>query len=642
MANIVYQWNPFQQNVNNRITSETIKTADFATGRVEFVPRAAPFFSRNFQLFRQGSVDPLILGYDYCFGHSFDRFIGGYVQENGTAIPGYNRNCFGSIIMLRPQAGDVLLPKYDTIGGPFTLNEVAFAELVANIVNSPRVADWADLDPVTIPVDFPPDPHDHPVDQTYDYEEMMTQLRSLILAVTDNSQSVTLKSLLEEHISLPLIEAHSASKSDIGLPLTPNMDVGITSDLAGNSGNLLVTINLLKTALRQLADGSLNLGAGGDAPLPPTELNISSSVQGSSTVYTITIRGGVAADGSAVTYTLTQSGGATVVFSKSAGIAENEQVTFAAPTVQNNTLVTISATAVDSIGAVSAPINTSVTLVKDAGGSNPGTGTGGGVGTITYIDVNTDLTAEQAGVVIIDAGAGNRSVTLPLSNPALGITDFIVRRKDNTSNTLTVAASGTDKIKFHTHLRAEGYGFLILMGAGDYWHLRSDENGGWIPVSRYDNAPLGHPVMESTISFNPGGWGPMNGPVLTRVALPWLWDHAQQSGMFTTEAGRNGKEGGWTQGNGATTFRGPEVRGRFPRFLSEGSPIDSGRAGGSTQGGQVEYHTHNIPGAGGFGTQMMGGGYNNYSLWVPGVTSGFGGDETRPTNVAYPGRIKMI
>jgi hypothetical protein len=626
MANIVYEWNPFQQRVDNRITKEVIKTST-VTDRVEFVPRGAPFFSRNFQLYRQGSLDPLVLGYDYCFAHQFGKFIGKY-----------DRNVFGSVIMLRPVASDVLLASYDTIGAGFVLDQVAFAELVANIVNAPRIADWEELDVPTIPTEFPPDPHDHPATQTYDYEEMMTALKSLVLSVTDSVQNVTIKELLEEHLSASLIEAHAATAADLGLPLTPNMKVGVTSDLAGNSGNLLVTINLMKTALRQLADGTLNLGPGGDAPHPPTELNISSSVQGSSTVYTITIRGGVAADGTAVTYTLTQSGGATVVFSKSAGIAENEQVTFTAPTVQSNTLVTISATAVDSIGAVSAPISASVTLVKDGGGSTPGIGSG----TITYIDTDAVLTAAQAGIIVIDASVASRAVVLPPSNEELGITDFIVRRKDNTSNTLTVAGSGTDKIKFHTHLRPEGYGFLILVGAGDYWHLRSDKNGGWIPVSRYDNAPLGHPVMESTISFNPGGWGPMNGTVLTRLALPWLWDHAQQSGMFTTEANRVGNEGGWTQGNGTTTFRGPEVRGRFPRFLSEGAPIDLGRPGGSTQAGQLEFHAHNIPGAGGFGTQMMGGGYNNYALWVPGVTSGFGGNETRPTNVAYPGRIKMI
>jgi hypothetical protein len=252
------------------------------------------------------------------------------------------------------------------------------------------------------------------------------------------------------------------------------------------------------------------------------------------------------------------------------------------------------------------------------------------------------LTGDQHGVVIIDASGSNVTTVLPLSDSTLGVTDFIVRRSDNTGNTLKVAASGSDKIKFHTHLRAEGYPFLVLMGSGDYWHLRSDGAGNWIPISRFDSTPLGRPIMETTYSFNPGGYGPVSGPILQRADLPWLWDHAESSGMLTTEAARGGMEGGWTQGNGTTTFRGPETRGRFTRILSEGAGLDGGRAGGSTQDDMYEDHHHNIPGAGGFGTQMMGGGYNNYSLWVPGVTSDSGGNETRPTNVAYPGRFKMI
>jgi hypothetical protein len=637
MPNLVYEWNPFQQRIDNRITQEVIKTSA-VTDRVEFVPRAAPFFSRNFKLFRQGSVDPLILGYDYCFAHSFANFIGGYVQENGTAVPGYNRNVFGSVVMLRPVAGDVLLADYDTIGAGFVLDQVAFAETVANIVNAPRVADWTELDGPTIPTEFPPDPHDHPVAQTYDYEEMMTALKSLILSVTDSVQSVSIKELLEEHLGASLIEAHAATKADFGLPLTPNMRAGVTADLAGNSGNLLVTINLMKTALRQLADGTLNLG-GGTAPNPPTEVNISSAVVGSSTVYTVTVKGGVAADGTPVTYTLTQSGTATVIFSKSAGISENEQVTFTAPTLSAAAVLTVSAVSVDSIGTSSSATSGSVTLPKTGDGTG---GTGGDSGAITTINTDTTLNGLQAGIIIIDASGGDRSVVLPPSDNALGITDFILRRLDNTGNIVKVSTSGADKIKFHTHLRAAGYPFLVLMGGGDYWHLRSDSAGGWIPVSRYDSTPLGRPIEETTTTFSPGGYGPVSGLVLQRLTWPWLWDHAQQSGMLTTEAARAGMEGGWTQGDGVNSFRGPEIRGRFKRILAEGGPINNGRLAGSTETDMLEYHTHNTPGAGGFGTQMMGGGYNNYSLWVPGVTSGFGGNETRPTNVAYPGRFKMI
>jgi len=247
MAGIVYQWNPFQQRIDNRITNEVIKTST-VNDRVEFIPRAAPFFARNFQLFRQGTTDPLILGYDYCFAHQFVGFISKY-----------DRNVFGSVIILRPVAGDTLRASYDTIGAGFVLDQVAFAETVANIVNAPRVADWEELDGPTIPTAFPPDPHDHPASQTYDYMEMMTAVKSLILSVTDSVQSTSIKELLEEHLAASLTEAHAATKGDIGLPLTPNMKAATVADLVGSSGNLLITVDVLKDALRQLNAGTLNL-----------------------------------------------------------------------------------------------------------------------------------------------------------------------------------------------------------------------------------------------------------------------------------------------------------------------------------------------------------------------------------------------
>lgn len=248
MAQIVYEWNPFQERVANDIKQEVIKTAS-QTNRVEWLPRAAPFFSRNFKLWRQGSATPLVLGVDYCFGHSFERFI-----------VGYQRNCFGSVIMLKPVANEVLLADYSTIGGPFVLDQLAFAALVANIINSPRVADWADL--VNVPATFPTDPHTHPIDQTYDYVDMMVNLRSLVLAITNQSAGetgVTVKQLLEEHMAAPLIEAHFGDKTSIGLDLVPNMSAATNTDLEGSSANKLVSVAVFKEGMRQLIAGTLKI-----------------------------------------------------------------------------------------------------------------------------------------------------------------------------------------------------------------------------------------------------------------------------------------------------------------------------------------------------------------------------------------------
>jgi hypothetical protein len=261
---------------------------------------------------------------------------------------------------------------------------------------------------------------------------------------------------------------------------------------------------------------------------------------------------------------------------------------------------------------------------------------------VTRLAASKLLAPEELGLVLIDANPGATTVTLPVANTGLGIRDVIVRRVDNTANRLVVRCSDTDSIKFHTHLRAGGYPFLVLMGAGDWWHLRSDASGNWWPVGRYDGTTLGRVVFETSSTVMPGGYGALNGSLFNRTEWPWLWDHAQASGMLTTEALRAGKEGMWTSGDGATTFRSPEARGEFVRVLDELRAVDASRAAGSWQAGQIESHNHSTPGAGSFGTQMMGGGSNNYSLWQAGATGFSGGSETRPRNIAFPGRIKLI
>lgn len=264
-------------------------------------------------------------------------------------------------------------------------------------------------------------------------------------------------------------------------------------------------------------------------------------------------------------------------------------------------------------------------------------------GTFTGLNANTQLTAAHEGVVVLDAAAGDRTLTLPAASAALGIIDLLIRRKDNSGNRAKVVASGTDKIKFHTHLNADGYGFLYLMGAGDWWRFRSDGAGGWWPVGRYDNSPLGRPVFETTTAISPGGWGLYHGLIYNRADWPWLWDHAQASGMLTTEALRSGKEGMWTSGDGALTFRSPEGRGEFIRMLDESRGIDTSRVAGSSQADDNKSHTH----ASSYGATSSGGANaffttNVFTATTSILTQSSGGAEARPRNIAYPGRIKLI
>lgn len=276
------------------------------------------------------------------------------------------------------------------------------------------------------------------------------------------------------------------------------------------------------------------------------------------------------------------------------------------------------------------------------------------------------LVAGDLGLVLVDSTAAATTITLPASDGALGIRDVIVRRVDNGGNRLTVMAAGTDKVKFHTHLRAEGYPFFVLMGAGDYWHLRSDGAGSWFPISRFDGTPVGRLVFETTTAFQPGGWGAQNGFIYNRAEWPWVWDHAQASGMLTTEALRAGNEGKWTSGDGASTFRAPEARGEFIRLLDESRGIDVSRGAGSWQKGTVVAHDSDrgpsltpvavgsTVAGGSVGSEAIGAdpymsqaaSYSlqfSYSTSVGAVAvADIYAGIARPRNIAYPGRLKLI
>ncbi|WP_085706816.1 phage tail protein [Pseudomonas sp. B35(2017)] len=285
---------------------------------------------------------------------------------------------------------------------------------------------------------------------------------------------------------------------------------------------------------------------------------------------------------------------------------------------------------------------------------------------VTRLVASKALTEPELGLVLIDGGQGAVTVTLPAATPGLGVRDVIVRRQDNGGNRMVIQASGSDRIRFHTHLSAGGYPFLVLMGGGDWWQLRSDGAGSWWPVGRFDNTPLGRPFFETTALLSPGGYGALNGAVMKRAEWPWLWDHAQLSGMLGTEAARTGNEGKWTSGDGSTTFRGPEGRGEFLRVLDEGRGVDSNRVMGGFQAGSTHSFAMGANGGGAVGSrwtdslaaygadtredpQFLSGLSNGGPIYPAGTNYQMDAAGTllytfksRPRNIAYPGRIKLI
>lgn len=119
----------------------------------------------------------------------------------------------------------------------------------------------------------------------------------------------------------------------------------------------------------------------------------------------------------------------------------------------------------------------------------------------------------------------------------------------------------------------------------------------------------------------PAGYIKANGATLSRTAYAWLF---QQIG--TT----------WGAGDGATTFKIPDLRGEFLRGLDEGRGVDSGRVLASNQAFAMQTHTH------GYMAPALASSTNAFeqnAYWATQAAtsdpnSGNSASETRPRNVA--------
>lgn len=94
----------------------------------------------------------------------------------------------------------------------------------------------------------------------------------------------------------------------------------------------------------------------------------------------------------------------------------------------------------------------------------------------------------------------------------------------------------------------------------------------------------------------PTGWLKANGAAINRAAYPALWTYAQASGNISVNDGA-WVPGGFSPGNGTTTFRIPDGRGLVFKGFHDSSGTyesDTGRAIGSYQADALKAHTHTI------------------------------------------------
>lgn len=107
---------------------------------------------------------------------------------------------------------------------------------------------------------------------------------------------------------------------------------------------------------------------------------------------------------------------------------------------------------------------------------------GGNVRTITAAGPTT-LTADDAGLVVLDATSNAVSITLPAVNAVAGVPlsfDFV--RIDSTANAVTITRAGADTF-------VGGGTSVSLIGQGDQRSIRGDQTSKWATVAT-TNSPF--------------------------------------------------------------------------------------------------------------------------------------------------------
>lgn len=148
-----------------------------------------------------------------------------------------------------------------------------------------------------------------------------------------------------------------------------------------------------------------------------------------------------------------------------------------------------------------------------------------------------------------------------------------------------------------------------------------------MPLSAVPSSVKAGTVAHFAASTAPSGWIKCNGSAVSRTAYAALF-----AAIGTT----------YGAGDGVTTFAVPDLRGEFLRGLDDGRGVDTGRAIGSAQAGQMPSHTHsyNITNVG-IGGSFGGNGAGSQSANT-GTAGGTGNaSENRPRNVAMLACIKF-
>jgi microcystin-dependent protein len=165
---------------------------------------------------------------------------------------------------------------------------------------------------------------------------------------------------------------------------------------------------------------------------------------------------------------------------------------------------------------------------------------------------------------------------------------------------------------------------------------------GLVRKSQMDRGWQVGDLKEATGTTAGSDWAAPVGQELVRASYPELWTFAQASGNIDTDAAwAAGKWGGYSTGNGTTTFRLPDLRAENRSMPDLGRGIDTTLVAGTKYDQSIQSHNHTVVAA------IHGPGSNAYpggGAFSGGSTiqsSYSGGSWTRQRGVSIPLYLKI-
>tara|TARA_B100001057_G_scaffold463613_1_gene517957 strand:- start:179852 stop:181387 length:1536 start_codon:yes stop_codon:yes gene_type:complete len=162
-----YPYDPTGENPLNVVTDLPHPlTPVQGKGYSLIVPKAGPFFKKDFKLVHKTSGAVLTPDVDYVFTH--------LVLDLSQAL---QKHIYGSVTVVNQRFMGEVVPIYRTVGGELALDDNHFAEYAIHLLEADGAYPWDKLK--NIPTEFPVDGHKVPIETTAGYDDLVAAVKGL-------------------------------------------------------------------------------------------------------------------------------------------------------------------------------------------------------------------------------------------------------------------------------------------------------------------------------------------------------------------------------------------------------------------------------------------------------------------------------